>query len=145
MNWYFDASVLIAAAVATHQHNGPALARMEELAASRHQGFFSAHGLTEVYSVLTRAPFRPPFYPGEVLQIVEDQIIPLLKLVSLDSKEYVRTVRYAAAQGMVGGQIHDAIHLQCAMKADCDRIYTFNVAHFRKLSQPEFVNRVTAP
>jgi predicted nucleic acid-binding protein len=64
VNWYFDTSVLVAAAVGRHPHNAPALSELEALITGKHQGYVSAHGLTEVYSVLTRTPFNPPFYPS---------------------------------------------------------------------------------
>ena len=66
MNWYFDTSVLVPAAVTKHQHNTPALAVLEELVSRKHKGFISAHSLTEVYSVLTRTPFKPQLAPSEV-------------------------------------------------------------------------------
>ena len=145
MKWYFDTTVLVAAAVSAHPHHGPALNKLEELARGKHEGFLSAHGLTEVYSVLTRTPFRPPVYPSEALRIIEDEILGPLKLVSLDAREYVRIVRRAGDEGWIGGRIHDAVHLQCALKMDCDRVYTFNVADFRALAPKELVARIAAP
>jgi len=71
VNWYFDTSVLVPAAVTRHPHNAPALAVLEELLRRKHRGCISAHGLTEVYSVLTRTPFKPPLYPSEAWQIIE--------------------------------------------------------------------------
>jgi hypothetical protein len=68
MNWYFDTSVLVPAAVRRHPHNAPALAVLEELVRRKHRGCISAHGLTEVYSVLTRTPLKPPLYPSEAWQ-----------------------------------------------------------------------------
>jgi predicted nucleic acid-binding protein len=69
VNWYFDTSVLVPAAVARHPHNASALAVLEELVRRKHRGFISAHSLTEVYSVLTRTPFKPPLYPSEAWQL----------------------------------------------------------------------------
>src|ERR1700736_1749247 len=43
-------------------------------------------------------------------------------------------VRHCATSGWAGGRIHDAVHLRCAEKASCDRIYTFNVKDFRTLA-----------
>ncbi len=62
VNWYFDISVLVPAAVTRHPHNAPALSVLEELLRRKHRGFISAHSLTEIYSVLTRTPFKPPLY-----------------------------------------------------------------------------------
>jgi predicted nucleic acid-binding protein len=145
VNWYFDTSVLVSAAVARHPHNSPALAVLEELIDRKHRGFISAHSLTEIYSVLTRTPFRPPLYPSEAWQIIEGMILPHMDLVTLAPNEYKEVVRHCAASGWAGGQIHDAIHLRCAQKAGCDRIYTFNVKHFRSLASAGVADKVCAP
>lgn len=145
MNWYFDTSVLVAAAVSEHPHNGPALAVLEERIRQNHRGFISAHSLTEFYSVLTRAPFKPSIYPGEVVQIMDAMVLPHLELVTLDRDDYEAVIRNCAAHGWTGGRVHDAVHLRCAENANCDRVYTFNVKHFRGLAPSELEDKITAP
>ena len=102
VNWYFDTSVLVPAAVTRHPHNAPALAVLEELVSRKHRGYISAHSLTEVYSVLTRTPFKPPLYPSEAWQIIEEMIPPHMELVTLSPKEYREVVRHCAAGGWAG-------------------------------------------
>jgi predicted nucleic acid-binding protein len=145
VNWYFDTSVLVSAAVTRHPHNAPALAVLEELVNRKHRGFISAHSLTEIYSVLTRTPFKPPLYPSEAWQIIEQMILPHLELVTLTAKEYKEVVHHCAASGWAGGRIHDAVHVRCAQKADSDRIYTFNVRDFRELAPSGLADKVSAP
>lgn len=145
MIWYFDTSVLVAGAVANHPHHAPALESLEALIRLKHSGCTSAHSLAEVYSVLTRTPFQPPIYPAEAWQIIDSMILPHLKLVTLDAKEYQDTVRTCAIQGWTGGKVHDAVHLRCAKKAKCDRIYTFNLRDFRALASDDLRNRITQP
>jgi predicted nucleic acid-binding protein len=145
VNWYFDTSVLVPAAVSRHPHNAPALAVLEELVSRKHRGYISAHSLTEVYSVLTRTPFKPPLYPSEAWQIIEEMILPHMELVTLSPKEYREVVRQCAAGGWVGGRIHDAVHLRCAAKAGCDRIYTFNVQDFRALAPSDVAGKISMP
>jgi len=145
LNWYFDTSVLVPAAVTRHPHNAAALAVLEELVSRKHHGCVSAHSLTEVYSVLTRTPFKPPLYPSEAWQIIEEMILPHMELVTLSPKEYQDVVRRCAAGGWAGGRIHDAVHLRCAQKAGCDRIYTFNVKDFRALASSDLVGKISAP
>ena len=145
MNWYFDTSVLIAAAVAKHPHHVPAAARLEELAIGPHQGFLSTPGLAEVYSVLTRLPLTPRIHPSEAHRIIEDQILPLFELVTLDAEQYKRVIRRAATEGCIGGLIHDAVQLQCAVQTNCDRVYTFNLVDFRALAPPELTSRIVSP
>jgi predicted nucleic acid-binding protein len=145
VNWYFDTSVLVSAAVTQHPHNAPALAALEELVNRKHRGFISAHSLTEIYSVLTRTPFKPPLYPSEAWQIIEQMILPHMELVTLTAKEYKEVVRHCAASGWAGGRIHDAVHVRCAQKADSDRIYTFNVRDFSELAPSGLADKVSAP
>ena len=145
VNWYFDSSVLVAAAVKRHPHNAPALAVLEELISRKHRGFISAHSLAEIYSVLTRTPFKPPLYPSEAWQIIEQMILPHLELITLTPAEYREVVRHCAVNGWAGGRVHDAIHLRCAQKAEGDRIYTFNVKDFRALAPANLADKVSAP
>ena len=89
---------------------------LEEMIRAKHPGYLSTHSLAEVYSVMTRTPFKPPIYPGEALPLIADQILRHMTLVSLDENEYIDVVRRAAQEGWVGGRIHDVIHLRCAAK-----------------------------
>jgi len=143
--WYFDTSVLVAAAIDRHAHNSRAMSMLEALHDGKHRGYTSAHSLTEVYSVLTRTPFKPPVHPVEALKAIEDQILSSVTLVSLDETEYIDVVRRVAQEGWIGGRIHDVIHLQCAAKMKCDRVYTFNVRDFRAIAPMDLANKITAP
>ncbi len=145
MNWYFDSSVLVSAAVARHPHHGPALDALEQLASRKHRGHTSAHTLTEVYSVLTRTPFKPPLFPHEAWEIIDAMISTHLDLVTLAGRDYREIVRHCAASGWSGGRVHDAVHLRCAQKANCDRIYTFNVRDFRALAPLDLQGKISAP
>jgi predicted nucleic acid-binding protein len=145
VSWYFDTSILVPAAVTGHPHNAPALAVLEELLTKKRRGFISSHSLTEVYSVLTRTPFNPPVYPSEAWQIIEQMILPHMQMVTLTPREYQEVVRNCAVNGWAGGRVHDAVHLRCAQKADCDRIYTFNVKDFRALAPVELAGKIAAP
>jgi predicted nucleic acid-binding protein len=145
VRWYFDTSVLVAAAVDQHVHNSRALSVLETMHVGKHHGYLSTHSLTEIYSVLTRTPFRPAVRPTDALKAIEDQVLSCMTLVSLDDTEYVQIVRRAASEGWIGGRIHDAIHLQCAAKVKCDRVYTFNVRDFRAVASERLADRIAAP
>jgi predicted nucleic acid-binding protein len=137
--------VFRAAAVRHHVHNVQARDIVEELIRVKHSGYLSTHSLTEVYSVMTRTPFKPWIAPGEALRLIEDQILTHMTLVSLDETEYVDIIRSAAHEGWVDGRIHDAIHLRCAAKMKCDRVYTFNVRDFRAVAPESLADRIAAP
>jgi predicted nucleic acid-binding protein len=145
MRLYYDTSVLVAALVEGHPHHASAHAALEAVLRARHRAFFSAHGLTEVYSVLTRTPFVPPVYPLEAWQLLDRTVLPHIDLVWLNGREYREVVQECAQGGHLGGRVHDLIHLRCARKAKCDRIYTFNFLDFRSLAPAEVASRISTP
>ena len=67
-----------------------------------------------------------------------------MEVVALTAEEYRLVVRECASHGWAGGKIYDALHLQCARKAGCDRIYTFNVRDLQGLA-PELQTKICAP
>ncbi len=64
--------------------------------------------------------------------------------VELASDEYQSVLHKAAQRGWRGGAIYDALLLQCAVKTQPDRIYTFNVRDFKRLA-PELADRICSP
>ena len=142
---YFDTSVLVPAIIAQHPHHESALARLKEVAQRKRRGHISAHGIAEFYSVLTRAPFKPPLHPSEVWRLIEEVILPHLELVTLTAEESLEVTRACATSGWTGNRIHDAMHLRCALKTKCEWIYTFKVKDFRSLAAPEMMSRIVAP
>lgn len=145
MRWYFDTSVLVAATVSTHVHHARAKSALTALHEGKHRGCLSTHGLTELYSVLTGTPFKPTVHPIHALKAIEDQIIGHMTLVSLEADEYIAIIRRAASEGWIGGRIHDAVHLQCAARMKCDRVYTFNVRDFRALAPANLADKISMP
>jgi len=145
VKFYFDTSVLVAASVRGHSHYAAAIQVLEGMVSQGHHGCMSAHGLVEIYAVLTRTPFVPAIYPSEAWQILEVSILPHIEIVVLSAAEYQDLVRQCAAEGQVGGRVYDVIHLRCAQKAACDRLYTFNVEDFRALAPGEIRERICAP
>jgi predicted nucleic acid-binding protein len=144
MRAYFDTTIFVAASVEGHVHHNQALAVLELAKSGKMNNYVSGHGLSEAYSVLTRTPFRPTVYPAEALKILDENILPYFQLVTITPQMYIETIRECADRGWIGGRIHDAIHLRCAKEADCGRIYTFNVRHFRQLA-PDLAKRIVAP
>jgi hypothetical protein len=120
LNWYFDTSVLVPAAVTHHPHNAPSLAVLEELVRRKHRGYLSAHSLTEVYSVLTRTPFKPPLYPSESAYGTGDSH---------------------------GGRVSGSRSLLCRqwLGRRQGRVYTFNVKDFRALAPSDLADKIAAP
>ena len=67
-----------------------------------------------------------------------------LTLVALNGNEYVDALEAAAAQGVVGGSIYDAMLAYCAIKAHADTIYSWNARHYAQFG-PKVTERLRTP
>jgi predicted nucleic acid-binding protein len=76
--------------------------------------------------------------------LVLDSVEERLEIVSLDAREYRLAIQDAATAGIVGGTIYDALIGWSALKAGATRIYTWDVADFRRLGA-EIANKVRTP
>lgn len=141
---FFDTSVLVAASVRQHAHYAPAFAALAKVIRGQDKGVLSSHSLAEAYAVLTRLPLQPAIHPSEAHRIIEENFVPHFDIVSLGANECRQVLQYLARQGLGGGLVYDALLLKCAEKKSCDRIYTFNVAHFKRLA-PQLEDRISAP
>ncbi len=123
MRLFFDTSVLVSVAVAHHPHHSAGLAAFRQvMGGGPHVGVVSAHGLAETFSTLTRLPLSPMIHPTEAYLFVKETVAPFCEAVSLDAKDYLAMLESAAKAGLRGGILYDALQLQCAQKARCDRI-----------------------
>ena len=66
-------------------------------------------------------------------------------VVPLSARDYRKTLEDAAAQGVVGGKVYDALLLAAARKSEATRIYTFNVSHFQSLADGDLRQRIVSP
>ncbi|HWY69269.1 MAG TPA: PIN domain-containing protein [Terriglobales bacterium] len=144
MKVYVDTNIVVASIVDTHIHYQQCKPLMDDIGRGKYQGFISGHGLTEIYSVMTRTPFVPRFRPIDVWQILVDDILPALQFVALSNSDYRNIVQDCASMGFVSGRVHDLAHLRAAEKAGCQRIYTFDVRGFQVLA-PNLSSRIVMP
>lgn len=140
-----DTSVLVAALIEDHPHYGRASGVLRSAVNNRVDAVASAHALAELYGVLTRAPFTPRIYPSEARRMIEQSVVPHVSLIAITGPEYRSIIAGCAEAGFGGGMIYDAIHIRVALKAKCDRLYTFSVRHFRSLAPEDFADRISAP
>ena len=145
MKVYLDTNVLVAASVEQHMHHVPAFELLSAIEQNSMQGCISTHGLAEFYSVVTRTPFSPRVQPLVANLFLQDNVYPYFEIVALSEADYRTVLGNCANAGMTSGMIFDALHLCAAGKANCDRIYTFNVRHFRALASKEQEGKITAP
>jgi len=67
-----------------------------------------------------------------------------LSCVVLTEEEVFQATQHTAALKLHGGIIYDALLLACARKVDAERIYTWNVRHFRAVA-PDLAERIVTP
>jgi len=144
MRIFFDTSVLVAASVRSHDRHAAAYAALRRILDGSDDGFTAGHTLLELYAVLTRLPVSPRVRAEEAAKIISENIIRHFKVESLKAGDYASLIGQLAGKGVVGGVVYDALLLACAEKAQCDRIYTYNVADFRRLA-PQLEEIITAP
>ena len=141
MTTFFDTSVLVPVFLEDHEHHERSLKAFVN--AQRRHDYCAAHSLAEVYSTMTRLPGRHRLSGEQVLLFLEN-IREHLTLIALTGDEYHATIKEAAAGGVVGGTIYDALIARCALKAKADTIYTWNTRHFQRFGT-EIVNRLQMP
>jgi predicted nucleic acid-binding protein len=142
---YFDTSVLVASSVQIHVHFHQAQSAVLAVHAKQVEGYTSAHALAEFYAVTTRTPFSSaPIYPHHAWQLLSENILSVFEIVALSKDDYHNALQRCIQSGWPGGRIYDALHIESAQKAQCERIYTFNVRHFQQLA-PELSDQIEAP
>ena len=114
-----------------HTHHEASLRVFLEV--NKEQGCCGAHSLAELYANATRLPGKNRLRGDQALLFL-DEVRDRLAIVALTPEEYYSTISDAAAEGVVGGTIYDALLCRCAIKAEAELIYTWNVRHFQQFS-----------
>jgi len=141
---FCDTSVLVAGCVRHHPHFPRARAVLESVAGKQDEGHVSCHTLAELYSALTSLPVTPRLLPAEAERMIDTNVRPHFRLIRVTNAMYGRAVSACVARSLTGGKVYDALLLECARTAGCQRIYTFNVRDFRDLA-PDLAELIVAP
>ena len=139
----FDTSVLVAAVVDQLANHESALACFARYTRGRHRGCCATHALAECYATLTALPLPRRVQPEEARMLVEENFLGRLEILELTRADYAAALARTSRLGLVSGIIYDALHLAAAERAGCQRLFTYDLAHFRSL-QP-LSTRVSAP
>jgi len=138
---FLDTSVLVAIAQVDHVHHVPSQELWNRCQAK--ETAVSAHTLAEFYSSVTSMPQGIRVSGNDAMLALEvflRRIVP----VALTSNEYIETLQSCATLGLTGGTIYDALHIACARKSSAERIYTWNLRHFRRVA-PDLAGRIAEP
>jgi predicted nucleic acid-binding protein len=139
----FDTSVIVAALVDQLSNHAACFEVFRTYTTGRNRAVVSTHGLAECYSVLTTLPVVKRISASEALVLVRESVIARVEVVALDQSDYVEALSLVSRFGLAGGIVYDALHVAAARRAGCSRIYTNNVAHFRRICSDDFT--VSAP
>lgn len=141
MTIVFDTSVLVAGFVESHPKHRHALNWLKQAKADEFDWAVSAHSVMECYAVLTRLPLIPKISPSVAKLLLEENIEKSAKIISLSATDYLTLMKNVASLGLSGGIVYDAITLQAAKKIKAEKILTFNVKDFQRLSleNPEYI------
>ncbi len=143
MRTLFDSSVLVAACVEAHPKHQSALSWLKRAKNKEIEYIVAAHSLAEIYSVLTRAPFKPRIFPSIAQKLIEQNIKVDAKIISLSEREYFRVIKNMVQLGLKGGIVYDAIIVECARKSKSDEIITSNIKDFSRLIPDDSIKIVT--
>jgi predicted nucleic acid-binding protein len=127
---FFDTSVLVAVFLEDHEHHERSFSRFVNV--DRSNGCCAAHSLAEVYATLTRMPGKFRLSTDQILLFL-DTVEERLEIVALDGRDYRLAIEAAATAGITGGTTYDVLLTWCARKAQAEKIYTWNIGHFRSL------------
>lgn len=88
------------------------------------------HAIAETFSTLTGGRHHLRVDPVTAANVIEQSVIPFVKIVALSATDFLHAVSVAQARGIRGGAIYDYLHLAAARKAKAEVLYTLNVRHF---------------
>ena len=141
MKGFFDTSVLVPVFYGDHVHHQASLALFIQF--DKSTACCGAHSLGEVYSTLTRMPGKHRI-SGEQAVLFIGSIRERLSIIQLGGEEYADALQASAARGIVSGGIYDAMLAHCALKAQAETIFSWNVRHYAQCG-PEVTRRLRTP
>jgi len=141
VKYFFDTSLLVAAISVDHVHH--ATSQAVYLSAAKNHSSCAAHSLAELYATLTRLPGKRRMSDEQALLCVEETRTRLTT-VTLEESEYCSVINDSAREGIIGGTIYDALIAFFFNDTATTEIYTWNLAHFRRLGG-EIAKRVQTP
>ena len=126
---------MIAAVCDWHEHHAAASAEID-VRLNRGESLVAAGpALVEAYAVLTRLPPPGRLSPRIAFAIL-DASFAGGEIVALDGGDFREFLAQATVRSIAGGQIYDAVIMDCARKGGIGTVLTFNLRHFAPLTVP---------
>jgi len=133
MKVLFDTSVLVAAMVDQLPNHDAGLACYSRARRGKPKPMCSAHALAECYATLTALPLARRISPSEADRLIRENLLRDFEVCPLLLRDYDAAIARAVERGFSSGVVYDALHLLCAERQGCDRVYTFNTTDFERL------------
>jgi len=140
---FLDTSVLVAATFRGHERHARAAKVVAALKPG--EGFCAQHSLAEFYVTTTSRARMGVVIPMELAVAAVRELARALSPVALSATEYASTIERAAAAGIGGASVYDALILRCAEKIEAEIVFTFNTSHFHRFAKADWIARIQAP
>lgn len=131
MSVLLETSVLFPALTAKHPRHTACRKLLTELQKEGKTFILNTHLIAELYSNLTRIPALriSPDAARKALHELARHLTP----IDLNFQDYLRAVDRSADLKLVSGVVFDALHIEAAIKAKVDVLYTNNLRDFARL------------
>jgi predicted nucleic acid-binding protein len=139
MNVFFDTSVLVTAMVDQLPNHEAALACYRRARGGKVRPMCSAHALAECYATLTAMPLPRRIRPSEANRLIRENLVRDFQVCPLLLDDYDHAIERVVERGYPSGVIYDALHVVCAERQGCARVYTFNTKDFERLKTGSIV------
>lgn len=136
MKSYFDTSVLFPALTTAHPKHEVCRDLFQKAIGEGQIVTLSMHVYAELFANLTRFPLGERISPKIAVQTILE-LGKVVKTVDLMQKDYESALQRCADRDLISGIIYDALHLQAAIQAKADVLYTANLRDFNRLYTSE--------
>ncbi len=131
---FLDTSILLSGLIDFGESSQPSMRIYDAVAAERVRKVCTAwHCCLEFFSVSTRLPMEFRIPPGEALLLLQQEVIPRLKVVQLPGAMLQPFLESLAGGQVRGGRIYDAHIAEIAKSSDARIVVTNNQRHFIQL------------
>ncbi|MEM6398216.1 MAG: PIN domain-containing protein [Bacteroidota bacterium] len=135
MKVLLDTSILYPALTRGHPQHLACRSLISRLEGEAQIFILNTHLIAELYSNLTRIPSLK--IPARTAQTVIQNLVARFDYIDLNMTDYLAAVERCASREIVSGAIFDALHLQAAIKAEVNFLYTVNRRDFDRLYEGE--------
>lgn len=133
MRVLFDTSVLVAAIIDSHPNHSKAFSWLLKAKRGEIIGYIGTHTLCELYAIMTSLPTQRKVSSTDIWRLIRESILSNFEIVELTKSDYRAILESLAQNNVRGGATYDALVAHAALKAQVDKLLTFNPAYFKRV------------